>query len=349
MSDRGVSKTTSVSRKGRGAAKIYVILGLILAIVVSVQTGLAGYGLAHLRSATFPQDEALLEYVPAAAAGVLIIDTHRLDPSALGPEEGAARTYLTRTRDEIKKATGIDLWFDVDKIAIAPSLVVARGRFSQRSLAERLAEHHYAEVEHKGVKLLVRAGEDALAVVGSSILLYGDEASLRAGIDAEASDTALADQDPVTERLSAVGWEHPVLGTVQINDKKPSVREILAGSTGPRAVTLGVELGAGLTMKAAIESASQSSAEELRKLLEEKRADAGALRTVAGPELGPLLADVASRAKITVPAGSSQVAVQLNLTPEELDRAVKAADQAMAPLGEVYKNVRLFQLLIPMP
>lgn len=348
MSDRGVSKTTSVSRKGRGAAKIYIILGLILAIVVSVQTGLAGYGLAHLRSATFPQDEALLEYVPAAAGGVLIIDTHRLDPKALGPEEGAARAYLTRTRDEIKKATGIDLWFDVDKIAIAPSLVVARGRFSQRSLSERLAEHHYAEVDHKGVKLLVRAGEDALAVAGS-ILLYGDEASLRAAIDAEASDTSLADQDPVTERLSAVGWEHPVLGTVQINDKKPSVREILAGSTGPRAVTLGVDTAGGLTVKAAIESASQSSAEELRKLLEEKKADAGALRTMAGPELGPVLADVASRAKISVPSGSSQVAVQLNLTPEELDRVVKAADQVTTSLGEVYKNVRLFQLLIPMP
>lgn len=348
MSDRGVSKTTSVSRKGRGAAKIYALLGLILAIVVSVQTGLAGYGLAHLRSATFPQDEALLEYVPAAAGGVLIIDTHRLDPKALGPEGGAARAYLTRTRDEIKKATGIDLWFDVDKIAIAPSLVVARGRFSQRSLSERLAEHHYTEVDHKGVKLLVRAGEDALAVIGS-FLLYGDEASLRAAIDAEASDTSLADQDPVTERLSAVGWEHPVLGTVQINDKKPSVREILAGSTGPRAVTLGVDTAGGLTVKASIESASQSSAEELRKLLEEKRADAGALRTMAGPELGPVLADVASRAKISVPSGSSQVAVQLNLTPEELDRVVKAADQVTTSLGEVYKNVRLFQLLIPMP
>ena len=348
MGDRGVSKAGSTTKK-RGGAKIYVLLALALVILVSVQTGIAGYGLAHLRSATFPQDEGLLEHVPATAPGVLIIDTHRLDPKALGPEDGAARTYLVRTREDIKKATGIDLWFDVDKIAIAPGIVVARGRFSHESLADKLKEHSYTEVEHKGVKILTRAGEDALAVVGGSILLYGDEASIRASIDAEAGDTSLGDQEPVTDRLEAVGWEHPVIGTVQINDKKPSVREILAGFTGPRAVTAGLTMKGGLTIEVAIESASTASAEELRKLLEEKRADAKALEGLVGSDLGPTLADVASRAKISVPAGSSQVAVQLDLTPEQLDRMVKAASPAAGPMSEVYKNLRLFQLLVPIP
>lgn len=348
MGEKSQVKAVSPSKR-RGRAKIYVLLGLILAVAVSVQTGLFGFGLAHLRAATFPQDESLLEYVPATTAGVLIIDPHQVDLAALGAEGGAARAYLTRTREEIKKAAGIDLAFDVDKLVIAPGLVVARGRFSHRRLADQLREHGYAEAEHKGAKLLVRPREDALAVIGGDILLYGDEAALRAAIDTEEAGTSLAEQDPVTDRLDAVGWAHPVLATVQISDQKPSIKEILAGSTGPRAVTLGLSMKGGLQLAVAIESASPTAAEELRKLLEEKKGSADALRDLAGPELGPVLAEVAKRAKITAQPDSSQLSIRADLSPEELDRVVKVVDEATAPLAEIYKDVRLFQLLVPLP
>jgi len=347
MGSKGQVKAVSTRRRGR--AKVYALLGLALAVLVGVQTGLVGYGLAHLRAATFPQDEALLAYVPTGTGGVLLVDPHQIELKSLGAEGGAARMYLTRTREEIKKAAGIDLAYDVDKLAIAPSLVVARGRFSHRRLADQLQESGYKEAEHKGAKLLVRAGEDALAVVGGNILLYGAEAAIRAGLDAEEAGTSLAEQDPVTDRLDVVGWDHPLLATVQISDQKPSIREILAGSTGPRAITAGLAMKGGLQVKVAIESASPAAAEELRKLLEEKKGNADALRSLAGPDLGPAFAEVAKRAKITAQPDSSQLFITADLTPEELDLVVKTLDQATAPLGELYKNVRLFQLLVPLP
>ncbi len=52
MAIKGQSK--AVPTKKRGRAKIFVLLALALAVLVGVQTGLVGYGLAHLRAATFP-------------------------------------------------------------------------------------------------------------------------------------------------------------------------------------------------------------------------------------------------------------------------------------------------------
>jgi len=346
MSEQSASKAVGSPRKW-GMVKLYVLLGVVLIVVIGVQTGFAGYGLAHLRAATFPRDEGLLEYLPATGGGVLIVDPHQIELKALGAEGGAARTYVERTRADIKKATGIDLVFDVDKIALSPSLLVARGRFSHSSLKDRLAEHAYAEADHKGTKYLARSGEDAIAVLDGSILLYGDEAAIRAGIDAEETGTSLAEREEVTDRLSAAGWGHPILATVQLTDSKPSLRSILTGFTGPRAVTVGVSMKGGLAIRAAIEAASPSAAEELRKLLVEKQADAEVLKGLAGPDVGPALADIAKRAKITAQADSSQLALDVDVSPEELEKLVQATEKATTGLGGFYKNVRLFQLLTP--
>lgn len=349
MSDQSASKAGGSTRK-RGGARPYLLVGLaliVLIVLIGVQTGFAGYGLAHLRSATFPRDEALLEYLPATEGGVLILDPHQVELKALGAEGGAARTYVERTRADIKKATGIDIVFDVDKMALTPSLVVARGRFNHATLKERLAEHRYAEADHKGTKVLVRAGEDAIAVVGGSFLLYGEEAAIRAGIDAEAGGTSLAERGEVTERLAAGGWDHPILGTVQLIDSKPSLRAILTGFTGPRAVTVGVSMKGGMAIRAAIEAASPSAAEELRKLLQQKQADADALKGLAGPDVGPAIADLVKRATITAKSDSSQLAVHVDVSPEELEKLVQATEKATSGDGELYKNIRLFQLLTP--
>ncbi|AKT39981.1 hypothetical protein [Chondromyces crocatus] len=349
MPDNTISTaaTKTAKKKGKTRTKLILLGGFLLALVVVVQTGLVGYGIAHLRAATFPGPVGLLDHFPATTTGVVLIDTHRLDPAALGHEEGAARTYLTRTRDEIKKITGIDLWFDIDKIAIAPSLTVARGRFSEARVTDRLKESKYVEAEYKGVKYMVRGGEDALAVRDGSFLLYGDEAAIRASIDASAANDTLDEQPQFSERLDAVGWEYPVLGTIQISSDKPSVREVLAGSSGPRAVTVGLDTKGGLVVKVLVETINPASAEELRKLLDEKKADAAVLGAIPGTDVGPLLSDVAKRARVSVPPGTSQVAIQVELTPEELDRVAKAGNALAEAFKQAYSNVRLFQLLVP--
>ncbi|WP_437594032.1 hypothetical protein [Sorangium sp. So ce1000] len=353
MSTDSASKPVQVAgaTKKRGKAKYLVLLGfvLVLVLVLAQQTGLLGFGVAHLRAATFPRDESLLEYVHGNVPGVVIVDPHQIDLKALGPDGSSVRQHIERTRDDIKEATGIDLGFDVDKLIVAPSLVVARGRFNEQKLAERLAKHSYVQAEYKGVKYLLRAGEDAIAVRDGSILLYGAEPEIRASIDAEEAGTSLASRDEATSRLSRIGWDRPLLGVVLLADSKPSLRAILTGSTGPRAVTAGVSTKGGLSATVAIDAASAEAAEELRKLLEEKRANADALNALVGPEPGAALAEIAKRAKLTVDPAAGRLTVQVDVRPEEVELLAKAGQAAAGSLGEVYKNVRLFQLLAPGP
>src|SRR5262249_32945632 len=158
-----------------------------------------------------------------------IVDPHQLDPKALGGADSAARYHLSRTREEIKKATGIDLFFDVDKLALTPTLVIARGRFNANKLALTLAPARYTQAEHEGQSYLVRAGEDAIAVIGDKLLLYGDEEGIKAAIDSKAAGTSLAKRDEVMGRLKGVGWDHPLLVAVNITEERPSIRAVLQG------------------------------------------------------------------------------------------------------------------------
>ncbi|MFO0757749.1 MAG: hypothetical protein U0359_14740 [Byssovorax sp.] len=344
MAAEKVSKGAGNPAKKAGNGK-WIALGLVgLVVFIAAQAGFLGFGWAHVRAAVFPRDESLLEYVPADAGGALILDPHQLDPKALGGEESAARQWLARTRTELKKATDIDVLFDVDKLVLSPTLAVARGRFDGKKLAQKLGEARYKAAEHQGQSYLV-SKDDAVAVIDDTILLYGDEAGIRAGLDARQAKTSLGHSDAVTARLKSVGWDHPILFTVQVTDERPSIRAILAGSTGPRAVTVGVTTRAGMDIDATVELASAAAADELKKLLEEKRKDAEALKPVVGSEAANVLLGVIKRGTLGTEEGFLKI--HLHVEPAELDALIKAADKASPPLGEMYKNLRLIQLLVP--
>ena len=345
----GVDKGTKPAAKVRGVAwkAKWIALGvLILGVFIAVQAGYAGFGWAHLMSAVYPRDHALLGYVPVDTKVIVIVDPHQLDLKSLGGADGTPRTAIVRVREDVKKATGIDLALDVDKLIVSPSLAVARGRFDGKKLASRLAEHRYVAADHKGVGYLVRAGEDAIAVIDDAVLLYGDDASIKASIDAKQGGTSLAQNEATTDRLKRLGWGHPLLVSVRVTDDKPSLRAMLSGSTGPRAVTVGVSTKTGLDVHAIVDSASPSAAEELRKLLEEKRAGADALNAITGPELGPVLTDVAKKATIALADGGNGVKLHVHLEPAQLELIIKKANGA-APLAAYWKTLRLYQLLVP--
>ncbi len=334
----------SPAAKKAGKGK-WIALGVVaLVVFVAAQAGFLGFGCAHVRAAVFPRDEALLEYVPGDAGGVLVLDPHQLDAKALGSETSTSRQWLTRTRAELKKATDIDVLFDVDKLVLSPTLAVARGRFSAKKLAEKLGEARYKAAEHKGQSYLV-SKDDAIAVIDDAILLYGDEEGIRAGIDAKQGKTSLGANDQAMARMKSVGWDHPILFTVQLTDERPSIRAILAGSSGPRAVTVGVTTRAGLDLDATIEMASGAAAEELKKLLEEKRKDAEALKPLVGQEAANILLEVIKKG--TLGSEEGFLKIHLHMEPAQLDALIKAADSAAVPFGEVYKNLRLIQLLVP--
>lgn len=344
MAAEKVSKAAGTPARKTGNGKWMALAAVALVVFVAAQAGYLGFGCAHVRAAVFPRDEALLEYVPGDAGGALILDPHQLDPKALGSETSASRQWLTRTRTELKKATDIDVLFDVDKLVLSPTLAVARGRFDAKKLADKLGEARYKPAEHKGQGYLV-SKDDAIAVVDDSILLYGDEAGVRAGIEAKQGKSSLGNNEQAMARLKSVGWDHPLLFTVQITDERPSIRAILAGSTGPRAVTVGVTTRAGLDLDATIEMTSPASAEELKKLLEEKRKDAEALKPLVGQEAANILLEVIKKG--TLGSEEGFLKIHLHVEPAQLDALIKAADSAAAPFGEMYKNLRLIQLLVP--
>ena len=336
---------TATKTKG-GGGKWAVLGGLVLAALVAVEAGWAGFGWAQIRSAVFPRDESLLAWLPAETSAVVVIDPHQLKLDALGGEGSTARSSLQRTRDDIKKATGIDLAFDIDKLVLSESLAVARGRFSEKRLANKLASHQYARAEHEGVSYLARRGEDALAVIDGAVLLYGDEAGVKAGISAHAHGTSLAKHEPTTARLGALGWSHPVISTLRMTDEKPSVRQILSGSTGPRAVSLAVSTQAGLDLDLLVEAASAGAADELSRLLDEKRKGDTSLAPLIGPEAAKILSEMAAKATIAADPATGNVKIHLHLDQAQVDTLGKQIKSNQALL-QGYKSVRLFQLLAP--
>ena len=282
---------------------------------------------------------------------LVIIDTHLLDQKALGAEGSLVRTTLGTTRDDVKKATGIDLAFDVDKLLLSPSLAVARGRFDAKKLADRLADHRYTAAEHKGVGYLVRAGEDAIAVIDGSVLLYGDAQGIEAAIDAHEAGSSLEKNDQLTSRLRRVGWDHPG-GRDRAHDRRqaepapdPGGRERAAGgergADDPRGARRGRGRRVGLGGQRG--GAAQAAGGEAR----ERRRDRA---HASGLELAPILVGAAKRRRPSWSDGASGasggVNVHLHLDPAEVDTLVKAARNSK-PLAETYKAMRLFQLLVP--
>jgi hypothetical protein len=318
-----------------------------LAAFVAFQTGWVGFGWAELKAWVWPRDESLLAWMPPTTDAVAIVDPHQIRLKSLPANAGSLGPALARIRADVQKATGLDLAFDVDKVALAPNLAVLRGRFDGEALAAKLADYKYVHAEYGGRSYLLRTGEDALLVV-DDYLVYGDESSVRAAIDARAG-ASLAKNESFTARLTRMGWNHPLLATVALADDRPSLRALIAGASGPRAVTVGVRLGAGpgVDVHLSVETGSASAADELAKLLEERRGTAAsAFEDRAGPELAALLATVARDATVHADTAHGQVDLQAHVRPETLDAIVRAAPRA-APLGEVYKAFRLFQLLAP--
>ncbi|MFT3764425.1 MAG: hypothetical protein QM820_02740 [Minicystis sp.] len=336
---------TKTTKRG-GSGKWLVLGGLVLGAAVAVETGWAGYGLAQLRASVFPRDEALLSWVPGDTGALLVVDPHLLKLESLGAENGTVRTDLQRKRDDIKKLTGIDLALDVDKLVLSGTLAVARGRFDGKKLRERLGEHRYSIAEHEGHSYLVRSGEDALAVVDDSILLYGDEAGVKAGLSAHEKGTSLEKNEQATARLRRIGWDHAVIATVRITDDRPSVREVLSGSTGPRALSLSLSTQLGLDADAEVEAATPGAADELAKLIEEKRKADTTLAPVIGPDAAAILADVVKKATVTADGTAGVVKIHAHLDQPQIDALAKQAKTSL-PLAEMYKTVRLYQLLVP--
>jgi hypothetical protein len=338
--------TIAKPRKSRKSWIFFLLLGL--GVFAAVKTGWAGFGWADLKSRLYPGNDGLLEWIPGDTQAVAIVDPHQLHAKAFGSDKGAAREWLDRLRSDVKNASGVDLAFDVDKLAITPTLVVMSGRFDGEKLAAKLADYKYTKAEHAGRAYLVRAGEDAIMAADDNRLLYGDEASIKAAIEAEGG-ASLAKNDLVVQRLARMGYKEPVVATLTLSGERPSLRTMITGSAGPHAVTLGVRVAQGLDLYATVDTGSSNAATELAHLLDEKRAGlADLLRGKTGPELATLLAKSAHDATIRPDPATGEVDLGCHVPAETLDALIQAAEKS-GPLSEAYKDLRLYQLLVPSP
>ncbi|MEJ7735363.1 MAG: hypothetical protein WKG00_40030 [Polyangiaceae bacterium] len=334
--------------KARSRAKWIVLGVLITAVFVAVKLGFVGYGWAHLMAKVFPRDESLLRWFPGDTPAVLIVDPHQIELGTLGSEQSVLRTGLERMRADIEKATDIDIASDVDKLAVAmsegPSLVAARGRYDFEGMTVRLGALSYEQRQHAGKMYLARTGEDAITVI-DGVLLYGDEAAVKAGIDASGSDASLADNDKVTDRLSEMGWDHAVLVGMQFSDK-PSIRSMISGSNGPRAITVGMRTVAGLDAVAHVEAASgrRRGARQAARRAPRRRGQAP--RRIDGRCGGRALGQAIKDATVEVDAKKGVVTVRTHLAAEAIDQSLGALATSGAA-SELYKSMRLFQLLAP--
>jgi hypothetical protein len=332
-------------RSKRSLIKWGLLLAVALAGFAAFKTGWVGFGWAQVKAAVWPRDESLLAWMPPTTEAVAIVDPHQLSLKALAADHSVLGPELVRVRGDVLKATGVDLAFDVDKLALAPNLAVLRGRFDGDALESKLAEYRYVKADHSGRTYLVRAGEDAVMVEGE-YLVYGDESAIKAAIDAQ-TGASLAKNDSFTGRLARMGWNYPLLTTVALADDRPSLRSLIAGATGPRAVTVGVRSAQGIDVRALVETGTAAAAGELAKLLEERRAGAAAaVESQAGPELAALLGSVAKEATIRADTSAGQVEIRVHVRPETLDAILRAAEKAAA-WSDVYKTFRLYQLLAP--
>jgi hypothetical protein len=334
---------------GKAGRATWIVVGVVaLAFFVATELGYVGFGWAQLMAKVFPKDQSLLEYIPGETTSLLIVDPHLLDPKAVGQEGSAPRAYLARAREDVKKATGIDLLFDVDKIALSPVIAVSHGRFDGKALSDKLMQSRYAAVDHKGHTYLVRAGEDAIAVVGDALVLYGDEAGVKAAFDAHDGGSSIAKDEAVTARLERAGWAHPFLATARFSSERPSIRDVLTGSTGPRSATLAAATpkGGGLELTVTVEAASPAAAEEMQRLIEDKRKGEGPLAPTLGQGPAPdAIAAIVKSATVSVDPPRSAVIVRARATPEQIDAITKVASSPGAM--EMYKALRLYQLLTP--
>ncbi len=321
-------------------------VALIVAFYASRRPGQFGFGVAHLWAQVAPRDEALLSYLPADERAFLLVSPHHLEPRAFDPE-GRPPAPFERLRADVRRVAGVDLALDIDRLALSPGLAVARGRFDRSELDERLTRAGYRAAEHRGVPRWLKDGEDAVALDGTA-LLYGDEGSVRAAIDARLEPArSLASRPDVVARLDRAGWSHALVGHFD-GAQTLSLRSALLGSTGPRGLVASLDTTkAGVELRGQVEAASPEAAGELLALLEGRRPGLRRAALGLGGEAGAVLEKAAATATLRKGDDPAVLEAHARLTTAEVGALLRAASGASNQLRNAYDTLRLVQLLAP--
>jgi hypothetical protein len=217
----------------------------------------SGLGGARL----IPKDPKLLSYFKPDARELLVVNLTELDFRL----SGDSQAKLEQDWREFHEKTGIDVRKDVDALAGADGLGVARGRFDWGKLGPSLQSQGYTLTQVGGVPAAVKQLASDVALDGS-YLLVGPRAELEQAIARKQKGQGLGDGSPIVKALDEIGWRHGLVGGVVTGSR--------LSSQGPADLKLPTVMGAldstrdGFELRAVAVTTSKEEGEALHATLE---------------------------------------------------------------------------------
>jgi hypothetical protein len=164
-----------------------------------------------------------LAYVPADAVVVAYADVRGIMASDLRQRLRSMMPPGERGQEEFRARTGIDVENDIDYVVACAlpeggrqsGLAILRGRFDTVRLEALAAEHGATMSEYNGVRIVQwpprrqreRDGEGiapALALVEPGLIVAGDEAAVRQGVDARAAGRSVSDGSDLIDLIEGL-------------------------------------------------------------------------------------------------------------------------------------------------
>jgi hypothetical protein len=181
-----------------------------------------------LSARLIPKDPKLLAYFGP--------DTHELAVLQMTevnfPLSEEARQKLAKDGREFYDKTGINVRQDVDAVAAADGLGVARGRFDWGKLGPYLQSEGYTLTELDGVPAAIKSHAADLALDGN-YLLMGPSSELKKAIARKREGHGLENGSPIVKAIDELDWKHALVGGVvsgsRFSSQTPGDLQVQAG------------------------------------------------------------------------------------------------------------------------
>lgn len=208
-----------------------------------------------------PKDPKLLGYFRPDARELAVVNLTELDFRL----SGDSQAKLEKDWRELHEKAGIDVRKDVDALAGADGLGVARGRFDWGKLGPYLQAQGYTLTQVGGVPAAVKHLAADVALDGN-YLLVGPRAELEQAIARKQKGQGLGDSSPIVKALDDIGWRHGLVGGAVTGSR--------LSSQGPADLKLPTVMGAldstrdGFELRAVAVTTSREEGEALHATLE---------------------------------------------------------------------------------
>jgi len=294
------------------------LIGSSAVLVAGLCTGLvAYYGGLPTGAFTRQAGPAELAFVPTGAAVVAYANVQDVMNSDLRQRLRKVMPPEDKGREEFKAETGIDIERDIDHVVACllpregheSGFVALRGRFDAVRL-ESLARQHNAQIrEYKGKRIVQmpadRHGDEAtdpgrermtpaMAFIEPGLILVGDEAAIRQGIDTQASGQDVTDNKEVMQLIKDLdsGANAWAVGRFDILASRAKLPETVANQIPPvKWFAAAGRINGGMNGMLKAEARDEQAAQNLRDVINGFLA-LGKLQAGSRPEVQALMQSI---------------------------------------------------------